>query len=478
MQPDNTFDMYANQAPAGSAPQGPGQPQYATTISTPLPSDQDGTPALQSPDATLPTAAYDAYQYLPINSNQHLEASLHSVFSHTPQFAPQVIPLLHAQAGKFVYVSKWAYGLGPSPPQASPSAQQYCSPQPTTVHGMMEGSLQAHTASHLPLGVNQAYAQGLPGALTPSTQTHTPPTPILNPVIQKRLYGEVDGDMHFPSPYQNSCNAGQGGPKRQKVTHGQDLAADAGDGVQQRAERSAVGDLEFQTLAEAQQNQYSCVSVLLETAAKDKIENIHESSSKQRDWVKAIINSIGGVYQQSPGGEHDKFPRHVQEWQRFQSSNLAKVRKAMQEKGKRGIELAAWALLRAVLKGHSRGLRQTGTWTVDKRSTVTERLQKCVKAIQELPIVALDTLKGQGIHEFAANPESFAKRKIGNLWVNYYKKLVAKGTKIPQEERSSGLKPTGGIQQQTVAGAGGEHVDEGAAVEESGLAVEENVEEV
>ncbi|KAI7671083.1 hypothetical protein KC319_g5669, partial [Hortaea werneckii] len=251
-----------------------------------------------------------------------------------------------------------------------------------------------------------------------------------------------------------------------------DLAAEAGEGVEQRVERSAVNDLEFQSLAEAQQNQHSCVPVLPETAAKDKIEAIQESGSKQRDWVKAIVNAIGGGFKQLPGGEHDKFQGHVQEWQRFQNSNLAKVRKAMQEKGKRGIELVAWALLRAVLKGHSRGLRQTGTWTVDKRSTVTERLQKCVKAIQELPIVALDTLKGQGDHEFAANPESFAKRKIGNLWVNYYKKLAAKGTKIPQEERSGAVKSAGGIQQQKVAGAGGDHDDEGASVEESELAVE------
>ncbi|KAI7280195.1 hypothetical protein KC345_g4914 [Hortaea werneckii] len=478
MQPDNTFDMYANQAPAGSAPQDLGQPQHALTISTPPPANQDGTLVWQNSATTLPTTAYDAYQNMPVNSNQHLEASSHSVLSHTPHFAPQVIPHLHAQAGKFVYVSKWAYGLGPSPPQASPSAQQHFSPQPTTVHGVMEGPLQAQTASHLPLGVNQAYARGSPGALTPSTQSHTPPMSTLNPVVQKRSYGELNGDMPFQSPCQDRCDAGQGGPKRQKVTYGHGLAADASDGVQQRVKRSAVGDLEFQSLAEAQQNQHSCVPVLPETAAKDKIEAIHESSSKQRDWVKAIINSIGGIYQQSPGGEHDKFPGHVQEWQRFQNSNLAKVRKAMQVKGKRGTELTAWALLRAVLKGHSRGLRQTGTWTVDKRSTATERLQKCVKAIQELPIVALDTLKSLGVHEFAANPESFAKRKIGNLWVNYYKKLATKGTKIPQEERSSGVKSSGGVQQQTVAGAGEEHDDEGAPVEGSGLAVEGDVEEI
>ncbi|KAI7253685.1 hypothetical protein KC352_g12043 [Hortaea werneckii] len=467
--------MYANQGPARCTPQDPGQPQHATTIGTLLPANQGGTPVLQSPATTLPKTAYDGYQNVHINNNQHLEACPHSVLSHTPHFAPQVTSHLHAQAGKFIYVSKWAYGLGPSPPQASPSAQQYPSPQPTTVYGMMEGLLPALTGSHLPLGVNQAYEQGLAAELTSPTQFHIPLTQSFNPMVQKRSYGEIDGEqtaMPFPSPYQVSCDGGQRGPKRHKVTNGHDLAADAGEGVEQGAERSAVDDLEFQSLAEAQQNQHSCVPVLPETAAKDKIEAIQESSSKQRDWVKAIVNVIGGGFKQLPGGEHDKFPGHVQEWQRFQNSNLAKVHKAMQEKGKRGIELAAWALLRTVLKGHSRGLRQTGTWTVDKRSTVTERLQKCVKAIQELPIVALDTLKDQGVHEFAANPESFAKRKIGNLWVNYYKKLAAKGTKIPQEEKSCAVKSADGIQQQSVGGAGGEHDDEGAPVEESELSVE------
>ncbi|KAI6866055.1 hypothetical protein KC338_g4879 [Hortaea werneckii] len=475
MQPDNTFSMYANQAPAKSAMQDAWRPQHATTIGTPLPANLDATPILQSPPTTAQTTSQGAYQDMPINSNQRLESSPHPTLLQAPHFAPQVTPRLHPQAGKFIYVSKWAYGLGPSPPQASPSAQQYPSPQPTTVYGMMEGPLPALTGSHLPLGVNQAYHQGWAAALTPPTQMHTPPTLTSNSMVQKRSYGEIDGEQSarpFLSPYQVSCDADQRGAKRQKVTNGHGLATDAGEGVEQRVERSAVDDLEFQSLAEAQQNQHSCVPVLPETAAKDKIEAIQESSSKQRDWVKAIVNVIGGGFKQLPGGEHDKFPGHVQEWQRFQNSNLAKVHKAMQEKGKRGIELAAWALLRTVLKGHSRGLRQTGTWTVDKRSTVTERLQKCVKAIQELPIVALDTLKDQGIHEFAANPESFAKRKIGNLWVNYYKKLAAKGTKIPQEEKSSAVKSADGIQQQSVGGAGGEHDDEGPPVEESELSVE------
>ncbi|GAB1730266.1 hypothetical protein NU195Hw_g9214t1 [Hortaea werneckii] len=467
--------MYANHAPAGSAPKNLGQPQHATTISTPLPANQDGTPVLQSPATTAQTTSQGAYQDVPINSHQRFESSPYPTLLQAPHFAPQVTPHQHAQAGKFIYVSKWAYGLGPPPLQASPSAQQYSSPQPNTVYGMMERPLLVPTGSHLPPGSNQVYQQGWAAALTLPTRIHTPPTPTFNPMVQKRSSGEIDGEqtaMPLPSLYQVSCDAGQRGPKRQKVANGHDLTADAGEGVEQRVERSAVDDLEFQSLAEAQQNQHSCVPVLPETAAKDKIEAIQESSSKQRDWVKAIVSAIGGDYKQLPGGEHDKFPGHVQEWQRFQNSNLAKVRKAKQEKGKKGIELAAWALLRAVLKGHSRGLRQTGTWTVDKRSTVTERLQKCIKAIQELPIVALDTLKGQGVHEFVANPESFAKRKIGNLWVNYYKKLAAKGTKIPQEERSSAVKSAGGIQQQTVAGAGGEHEDEGAPVEESGLAPE------
>ncbi|KAI7084971.1 hypothetical protein KC356_g6289 [Hortaea werneckii] len=477
MHPDDNVDMYAYQAPAGSAPWGLGQPQHATSTSTPLPANQDGTPFLQSPQTAAQTNSESAYQDVPIKSNQHSEASTRPVLSQAPHFTPQVTPHLRAQAGRFIYVSKWAYGLGPSPSHASAYSQQSSPRQSVTVHGMTGGSLPAQTASHLMMGVSQAYQQEWPAALTPPTPIHTP---SFNQIVRKRLYGEIDGEqtaMPLSSPHQHACDAGQGGLKRQKTTNGHDVARDAGHGDEQRAEKGAVDDLEFQSLAEAQQNQHSCVPVLPETAARDKNERIHESNSMQREWVKAIVNAIGGDYQQLPGGEHDKFPGHVQEWQRFQSSNLAKVRKAMQEKGKKGIELAAWAVLRAVLKGHSRGLRQTGTWTVDKRSTATERLQKCVRAIQELPIVALDTLKGQGVHEFAANPESFAKRKIGNLWVNYYKKLAAKGNTTHKETKMTGESLGDGTQQQSVAGTDEEHDDEGDSIKERVTAPEGEEEE-
>ncbi|KAI7512980.1 hypothetical protein KC347_g2039 [Hortaea werneckii] len=481
MHNDDNFDMYTYQAPAESAPWGLGQPQHATSTSTPLPANQDGTPFLQSPQTAAQTTSRGAYQNVPIKSNQHSEASPRPVLSQAPHFTPQVTPHLRAQAGRFIHVSKWAYGLGPSPPHASASTQQSSPRQSATAHGMTGESLPAQTASHLVMGVSQAYQQDWPAALTPPTPIHTPPTPTFNQMVRKRLYGEIEGEqtaMPLSSPHQHACDAGQGGPKRQKTTNGHDVARDAGHGGEQRAENGAVDDLEFQSLAEAQHNQHSCVPVLPETAARDKIAGIHESNSKQREWVKAIVNVIGGDYQQLPGGEHHKFPGHVQEWQRFQGSNLAKVRKAMQEKGKKGIELAAWAVLRAVLKGHSRGLRQTGTWTVDKRSTVTERLQKCVRAIQELPIVALDTLKGQGVHEFAANPESFAKRKIGNLWVNYYKKLAAKGNKIPKEVEVTGEKLGDDGKQQNVARTEEERDDDdGASIRERATAAEGEVEE-
>ncbi|KAI7371823.1 hypothetical protein KC354_g308 [Hortaea werneckii] len=480
MYPDDNFDMYAYQAPAGSAPWGLGQPQYATSTSTPLPANQDGTPSLQSPQTAAQATSQSAYQDVPIKSNQHSEASPRPVLSQAPHFTPQVTPHLRAQAGRFIYVSKSAYGLGPSPPHAFAYTQQSSPRQSATAHGMREESLPAKTASHQALGANQAHQQGWPAGLTPPTYIYTPPTPTCNQMIQKRLYGEIDGEqpaMPLQSPHQHACDAGRGGPKRQKTTNGHDVARDAGHGDEQRTEKGAVDDLEFQSLAEAQQNQHSCVPVLPETAAKDKIEGIHESNSKQRGWVKAIVNAIGGDYQQLPGGEHDKFPGHIQEWQKFQSSNLAKVRKAMREKGKKGIELAAWAVLHAVLKGHSRGLRQTGTWTVDKRSTATERLQKCVRAIQELPIVALDTLKGQGIHEFAANPESFAKRKIGNLWVNYYKKLAAKGNRIPKEVDATGGKREDSETQQNPARADEEYDDDGASIKERATTAEGEVEE-
>lgn len=429
---------------------------------------------------TAHTASQDAYQHMPVDSDQPLEASQQSALLHTPHFAPQAMLNLHAQAGRFIYVSKWAYGLGPSQPPTSSSAQQIFPRQLAAIHGLMEGSMPSQAASEPALGVNQAYQQGWPAALTSSTQVHTPPTPTYNTAAQKRSHGEIDGGetaMPHSAPHQDAHCAAQGGHKRPKVTNSHNVAGDVRHGVEQRVEMSAVDELEFQSLAEAQQNQHNFISVLPESATRDKIHAIQESDSKQRDWVKAIVNSMGGDYKQLPDGEHEKFPGHVQEWQRFQNSNLAKVRKAMQEKGKRGVELAAWALLGAVLKGHSRGLRQTGNWTVDKRSTVAERLQKCVKATQDLPIVGLDTLKGQGIHEFAANPESFAKRKIGNLWVNYYKKLAAKGIKIPKEERSMGVKPGGSSQQQNVTGSGEERDDEGAVVEERGPAVEGEVEE-
>ncbi|GAB1735887.1 hypothetical protein NU219Hw_g5223t1 [Hortaea werneckii] len=481
MQQPSPIDMYANRAPAGSAPRGPWQTQRTTRTSTPLPATRDSIHVLQSSPATAQPNFQSAHQHVPIDHDQPLEASPQSSLLRAPHFAPQVTPHLHAQAGRFIYVSKWAYGLGPPPPPTSPSAQQFFQHQPTAIHSLTERPLPSQMASHPSLVVNQAYQQGGPAALTPSTRAHTPPTPMFNSTAQKRSQGEIDGGqtaMPHSAQHHDSCCAGQGGPKRPKLTDGHDVAGDIRGSVEQRVEMSAVDELEFQSLAEAQQNQHNFASVLPETAEKDKAEGIQESNSKQRDWVKAIVHAIGDDYKQLPGGEHDKFPGHVQEWQRFQNSSMAKVRKAMQEKGKRGIELAAWALLRAVLKGHSRGLRQTGTWTVDKRSTVTERLQKCVKAIQELPIVALDTLKGHGIHEFAANPESFAKRKIGNLWVNYYKKLAAKGNKVPKKERSTGLKSGGGSQQQNVAEAGGEHVDGSASVEKRGSAVEGEVEEV
>ncbi|KAI7340055.1 hypothetical protein KC315_g896 [Hortaea werneckii] len=480
MQQHNPMNVYENQAPSGSPPQDPCQPQHTTWTSAPLPANQYGTTVFQSSPTTAHTASQDAYQHMPVDSDQPLKASPQSVLLHAPHFAPQAMPNLHAQAGRFIHVSKWAYGLGPSPPPTSSSAQQFFPRQPTAIHGPMEGSMPSQAASEPALGVNQAYQQGWPAALTPSTQVHTPPTPTYNSAAQKRSHGEIDGGetaMPHSAPHQDAHCAAQGGHKHPKVTDGHDEAGDVRHGVEQRVEMSAVDELEFQSLAEAQQNQHNFVSVLPETAKRDKIQAIQESDSKQRDWVKAIVNAMGGDYKQLPDGEHDKFPGHVQEWQRFQSSNLAKVRKAMQEKGKRGVELAAWALLGAVLKGHSRGLRQTGTWTVDKRSTVAERLQKCVKAIQDLPIVGLDTLKGQGTHEFPANPESFAKRKIGNLWVNYYKKLAAKGIKIPKEERSMGAKSGDSSQQQNVTGAGEEHDDEGAVVEDRGPAVEGEVEE-
>ncbi|KAI7209887.1 hypothetical protein KC333_g8516 [Hortaea werneckii] len=466
MQQHNPMNVYENQAPPGSAPQSPCQPQQTTRTSTPLPANQDGTTVLQNSPTTAHTTSLNVYQHVSIDSDQPLEASTQSTFLHTPHFAPQAMPNLHAQAGRFIYVSKWAYGLGPSFSPASPSAQQSSSGQPSATPDLTEGSLPSQPASESAPGVNHAYEQGWPAASTPSTQVHTPPTPAFFSMVQKRSYGEINGGqtaMPRSAPHQDAHCAGQGGPKRQKITDGHEVAGGGRHGVEQRVEMGAVDELEFQSLAEAQQNQHNFVSVLPETATRDKIQTIQESDSKQRDWAKAIVNAIGGDYKQLPGGEHDKFPGHVQEWQRFQNSNLAKVHKAMQEKGKRGVELAAWALLGAVLKGHSRGLRQTGTWTVDKRSTVAERLQKCVKAIQELPIVGLDTLKSQGIHEFAANPESFAKRKIGNLWVNYYKKLAAKGIK---EERSMEVKSGNGSQQQNVTGAGGEHNDESAVVEE------------
>ncbi|KAI7205276.1 hypothetical protein KC316_g728 [Hortaea werneckii] len=476
MQQHNSMNVYENQAPPESAPQGPCQPQH-TTRTTPLPANQDGITILQTSPTTAHTTSLDAYQHVSIDSDQPLEASPQSTLLHTPHFAPQAMPNLHAQAGRFIHVLKWAYGLGPSPPPTSSSGQQFFPRQPTAIHGLMEGSMPSQTASEPALGVNQAYQQGWPAALTPSTQVHTPPKPTYNSAAQKRSHGEIDGGqtaMPHSAPHQDSHCTGQRGPKHPKVT---DVAGDVRNGFEQRVEMGAANELEFQSLAEAQQNQHNFVSVFPETAAKDKVEAIQESDSKQRDWVKAIINAIGGDYKQLPGGEHDKFPGHVQEWQRFQNSNLTKVRKAVQEKGERVIELAAWALLGAVLKGHSCGLRQTGTWTVDKRSTVRERLQKCVKAIQDLPIVGLDTLKSQGIHEFAANPESFAKRKFGNLWVNYYKKLAAKGIKIPKEEKSMGVKTGAGSEQQNVKGAGEEHDDEGAVVEEKGPAVEDEVEE-
>ncbi|KAI7234812.1 hypothetical protein KC330_g4626 [Hortaea werneckii] len=477
MQQQNPMDVYENQAPPGSAPQDPCQPQHTTRTNTPLPANQDGAPVFQSSPATTHTNSQDAYQHLPSDRDQPLGASPQSTLLHAQRFAPHVIPHLHAQAGRFIYVSKWAYGLGPSPPPAFSSAQQFFLRQLTAHHGPTEGPLPSQMASQPSLAVNQAYQQEWSGALTPSTQAHTPPTPMPNSTVQKRSYGEINGGqtvMPRSAPHQDSHCAGQEGPKRQKTTDGHKVAGHSRHGPKQQVEMGAVDGLEFQCLAEAQQNQHSCVPVLPETATKDKIQAIQDSDNKQRDWVQAIVNAMGEDYKQLPGGEHDKFPCHVQEWQRFQNSNLTKVRKAMQEKGKRGIELAAWALLGAVLKGHSRGLRQTGTWTVDKRSTLKERLQKCVKAIQELPIVSLDTLKGQGIHEFTANPESFAKRKTGNLWVNYYKKLAAKGIK---EERSMGVKSGGGSQQRNVTGVGEEHDDEAAVVEERGPAVESDVEE-
>ncbi|KAI7544007.1 hypothetical protein KC331_g7058 [Hortaea werneckii] len=468
MQQHNPMNVYKNQAHPGSAPQDPCQPQHTRRTSTPLPANQNVTPVLQSSPTTTHTNSQHAYQHLPIDNDQSLEASSQSTLLHTPRFAPQVTTHLHAQAGRFIYVSKWAYGLGPSFSPAFPSAQQSSSGQPSATPDLTEGSLPSQPVSESAAGVNQAYGQDWSAALTPSTQVHTPPTPTFNQMVQKRSYGEINGAQTAvlrSAPRQDAHCAGQGGPKRQKMTSGHEVAGDVRQGVEQQVKMGAVHRLEFQSLAEAQQNQHSCVPVLPETAARDKIQAIQDSDSKQRDWVKAIAHAIGGDYKQLPGGEHDKFPGHVQEWQRFQNSNLTKVRKVMQEKGKRGIELAVWALLGAVLKGHSRGLRQTGTWTVDKRSTVRERLQKCVKAIQELPIVSLDTLKGQGIHEFAANPESFAKRKIGNLWVNYHKKLAAKG------ERSMGVKSGHGSQQQNMTGAGEEHDDEAAVVEEKGPAV-------
>ena len=243
-------------------------------------------------------------------------------------------------------------------------------------------------------------------------------------------------------------NDGEYTPKRMRqaanmpTSNAQSSAQAQDDG--EYSEDEADHPLVFESIDHARENQYFLEQLSQKTIRRDDYEKIETDPELQRTWVRRIMRAFDQNFQQYPGGEHNKSQAEVDEWTRFQDDSIKQIDDLLKKKSTNAHvkEMTAWKILHAILKGHKRGLRKTGTYTVKKSATASERLASCVTAISNIPRVRLDVLKGLSIHEFVAHPEAFARRKCSNLWTNYHRGL--KKVETPNTDDNTDKRTTQG----------------------------------
>ena len=149
----------------------------------------------------------------------------------------------------------------------------------------------------------------------------------------------------------------------------------------------------------------------------------------------------------APEGRKSYDDRHQAEWAQWQSNPLDSVNAIFSDASINAAdEKAAWHLLGEVLDVHRLGPQVTG-YKPDCVSKFTERIKKIEQAIADYAIVRLNAVERKGMHELAASPERYVKRKIDNLWNNFRKARL-------EEERQALKKAAEDVNKGSTADAG------------------------
>lgn len=200
--------------------------------------------------------------------------------------------------------------------------------------------------------------------------------------------------------------------------------------VESEADDDSTDGFALNSVAEAKNHEFARASLSKEISDGDDWKSIKRSKRLQKECVTKLLAAMTAGYQKQPiHGERFGVDERNQEWKRYQKVHVSKVQDVL---GKRGgsakAEKAAWLLLGALFDGHRCGLLKS-TLSPDRKLKFTDRFELCITVMQDLPIVALDVLKGKDIPELVGNPSATMSRMLTNLWVNFQKKLDKQGRK-------------------------------------------------
>lgn len=170
-------------------------------------------------------------------------------------------------------------------------------------------------------------------------------------------------------------------------------------------------------------------------------DDVDTVKNNAENYVRRIMEALAT----STYLENDPRNKMSQEnWKRWQDESGQVLQSVMSESDKdvlvTQIEAKARLIVEEIIKVHEMGYRPY--INVDRRSTCSARMEKAIKSIQDYTKVREDIIRVFDVHQFAAHPELFGKRKGDNAKCNDKKrkdKVAATGKQAKAKKRITDL---------------------------------------